>query len=40
MGVDATALPLVATTRAMNDTEKSAIWAYLHSIEPRPEGER
>ncbi len=30
----------IATTRAMNDTEKSAIWAYLHSIEPRPEGER
>lgn len=27
-------------TRAMNDTEKSALWAYLQSIEARPEGER
>ncbi len=30
----------IGTTRAMNDTEKSAIWAYLQSLEPRPEGER
>jgi mono/diheme cytochrome c family protein len=30
----------IATTRAMNDTEKRATWAYLRSIEPRPEGGR
>lgn len=30
----------IATTRGMNDTEKSALWAYLQSLEPRPEGER
>lgn len=30
----------IGTTRAMNDTEKGAIWAYLQSIPARPEGER
>lgn len=32
-------MPL-AVTRGMNDTEKSALWAYLQSLEPRPLGER
>ncbi len=30
----------IATTRAMNETEKSALWAYLRSVEPREFGNR
>lgn len=30
----------VATLAAMNETEKTALWSYLRSVEPRPFGER